>query len=409
MSRSILIRGARQLLTLQGPPGPRRGAALRELGIIADGAVLIRNGYIDEVGPSRRVEALQQARDADEIEASGKVVMPGFVDSHTHLVGGPFRASEGTGGRDPEAFWKPVQHTSRHTMESQGMHALEDFARHGTTLLEATSGFGIYELGEIKILRAQVALNRRTDMLVSSFMGTRWPPRDSSTDAYIDWMCSDMLPIIKRRRLAEFADISCEQDVFSPDQAQRYFKAATGLGFTTKMHAGRTSSVGAVMEAVRLGAAGVSHAAFVSDAEVDALAASETIATLLPGPVFFTGTGRYPGARQMIDRGAAIALGTGYNPETCPSQSMQLIIALSCRMMHLTVAEAISAATINGAHALRRGARTGSLQPDKAADLVILDVSDYRELADRAGVNMVETTMKGGRLIWHRGGVRWPV
>ena len=409
MSRSILIRGARQLLTLQGPPGPRRGAALRELGIIADGAVLIRDGYIDEVGPSRRVEALMLARGADEIDASGKVVMPGFVDSHTHLVGGPFRATEGARSRTPEAFWKPLERTSRHTMESQGIHALEDFARHGTTMLEATSGFGIYERGEIKILRTHLALNRRTAMLVSSFMGTRWRPEDSSTDTYIDWMCSDMLPLIKRRRLAEFVDISCEQDVFSPEQAQRYLKAAARLGFIIKMHAGRTSGMGAVLEAVRLGAASVSHAAFINDAEVDALASSETIATLLPGPVFFTGTGQYPGARRMIDRGAAIALGTGYNPETCLSQSMQLMIALSCRMMRLTVAEAISAATINGAHALQRGSRTGSLQPDKAADLVILDVSDYRELADRAGVNMVETTIKDGRVIWHRGGVRWPV
>ena len=181
MARPILIRGARQLLTLHGPAVPRRGSALGELGIIADGAVLIRDGLIQDVGPSRRVEALIEARDAEEISAIGRVVLPGFVDCHTHPVAGPVRPSESGREPPPETYWKIIQQTSQRTLETQCARLLEDFVRHGTTTIEAKSGFGMTERGELKILRTQAALNRRTSMLASTFMATRWQPSASSS------------------------------------------------------------------------------------------------------------------------------------------------------------------------------------------------------------------------------------
>src|ERR1051326_1280974 len=408
MPRPILIRGARQLVTLHGPSVSRRGTALRELGIIADGAVLIRDGLIYEVGPSRRVEALREARNAEEISAIGRVVLPGFVDCHTHPVAGPVRSTDSGRELPPETYWKAIQQTSRRVLEIQGMRLLDDFVRHGTTTIEAKSGFGMTERGEIKILRTQIALDRRTSMVASTFTATRWRPSEMSTDDYIEWVCSNLLPTIKRRKLAEFADIHCERDLFSVKQVRRYLTAAQRLGFILKMHAGQSANMGAVPEAVRFGVASIDHAVFVSDEDVRLLAECDTIATLLPGPVFFTGTGRYPPARTLIDGGAAVALATNYNPQTSPSHNMQMMIALACRKMGMTAAEAISAATINGAHALWRANRLGSLEHGKSADLMLLAVSDYREIPYHFGVNLVDITLRRGQVVFRRSEVRWP-
>jgi imidazolonepropionase len=403
-----LIRGARQLLTLRGPPIPRRGAALRELNIISDGAVLIQDGLIRQVNTSRRVEALADARLAVEIDASGCVVMPGFVDCHTHLVAGPRRSAEDDCPQQaPEAWGKAVKQTSRRTLEARGLAVLEDFVRHGTTMIEAKSGFGFDEAGELKILLAQAALNRRTSMVASTFMGTLWLPPGSSSGEYVDWMCSRMLPLLKRRRLAEFADICCDRGLFPVEHSRRYLSVARQLGFIPKMHAGETANIGGVAEAVRLGAASVDHVVFVHDNDVEMLAGSHTIATLLPGPVFFNGRGRYAPARSLIDSGAAIALATDYNPHTSPSQNMQMTVVLACRKMGMTVAEAISAATINGAHAMRRAASRGSIELGKVADLAILRIPDYREIAFQFGVNLVETTILQGAVVFQGSKVDW--
>ncbi len=409
MAKPILIRNARQLLTLHGLATPRRGNALRELGIICDGAVLIRDGLIREVGPSRRVEALAEARNADEIDAGGCVVLPGFVDSHTHLVTGAKRPADGDGLQPrPEPWGTTIQQTSQRTLEARGLAVLEDFVRHGTTMIEAKSGFGFDQAGELKILRTHAALNRRTSLLASTFMGTLWLPPDASSADYIEWMCSSILPLLKRRRLAEFAGICCEPNVFSVEQARRYLSVARQLGFIPKMHTGQAPNPGAVEEAVRLGAATVDHVVFVNDNDVEMLAGSHTIATLLPGPVFFTGSGRYAPGRQLIDAGAAVALATGYNPYTSPSQNMQMTIVLACRKMGMTAAEAISAATINGAHAVRRAASRGSIEHGKAADLMILRIPDYREIASHFGVNLVETALLHGSVVFQRQKVNWP-
>ena len=408
MSRSILIRGARQLVTLHGPPIPRRGSDLQNLGIIPDGALLIRDGTIQEVGTSRRVEALKAARGADEISAIGRVVLPGFVDCHAHLIAGPVRPPESAPEPRPETYWTTIEQTSPRTLETQALRLLDDFVRHGTTTIEAKSGFGLTERGELKILRAHAALNRRTCMLVSTFSAGRWLPPATSADEYVEWLCSYMLPLIRKRRLAQFADIYCDRGLLSIDQVRRYFTTAKELGFAVKMHAGQTPNAGAVAEAVRFRAGSIDHAVHVTDQDARLLAASDTIATLLPGPVFFLGTGRYAPARMLIDKGAAVALATNYNPQTSPSYSMQMMIALACRNMGMTVAEAISAATINSAYAMRGADRVGSLEAGKAADVVILAVPDYREIPYHFGVNLVELVMRRGQLVYKRPDVRWP-
>lgn len=404
-----MIRGARQLLTLRGSEAPRRGAALGKLDIIVDGAVLISKGRIVEVGSSRRVEALAAAREADEISAAGRVVAPGFVDSHTHLVAGQVRAFEDADRREtPEFYWRPLQQISQRMLETQGLRVLEDFVRHGTTTLEAKSGFGVKEATELKILRTQTALKRRTSMVASTFMPTHWGPTEFPADVYIDRVCSRMLPLIRKRGLAEFADIACEKNAFTFTEARQFLSVAKQLGLTPKLHAGRTSRTGAVSEAVRLGAASIDHLVVVDDEDVRALAGGDTVATLLPGRVFFSGEERYAPARRLIDEGAAVALATGYNPQTSPSRSMLMTIALACRKMGMTAAEAIAASTINGAHAMRRAGETGSLEEDKSADIVIFGVPDYRELPCHFGVNLVDTTIKNGRVLFERSAVRWP-
>jgi len=408
VARSILIRGARQLLTLHGPPGPRRGAGLQELGIIADGAVLIRDGLIHDVGPSRRVEALIEARNAAEINAAGRVVLPGFVDSHTHLVAGPLRAMDSGRPSQTEAYSKIIQLTSQRSLETQGLRLLEDFVRHGTTTVEAKSGLGANERGELKILRANAVLNRRTQMVASTFTATRRVSSESSSGEYLEGVCTRILPVIRRRRLAEFADIYAESGIFSIEQVRRYLSGAKSLGFAPKVQTGQTGSSGAVAEAVRFGAVSVDHLLYVSDDDLQALAESNTIATLLPGSVFFKGTGRFAPARTLIERGAAVALATNYNPLTSPSRSMQMMIALACLKMGMTAAEAISAATINGACAVRRSDRIGSLEYGKQADVILLAISDYREIPYHFGVNLVDAVLRSGQVVYRRSEVKWP-
>jgi imidazolonepropionase len=216
-----------------------------------------------------------------------------------------------------------------------------------------------------------------------------------------------LLPLVKRRKLAEFVDVRCESGGFTIPQARRYFHVARQLGFGLKMHAGGGSNAGAVRLSVELGAASVDHVTDVSEEDAVLLAQSNTVATLLPGSIFYLGRQHYAPARMLLDSGAAVALATNYNPETSPSQNMQMTIALACREMHMTPAEALTAATINGAHALRRASSIGSLEIGKRADLLMLSVPDYREIPYHFGVNLVDLVMKNGATLLQRSEVKW--
>jgi len=391
MPKITLLRGARQLLTLHGPSGPRRGADLRNLGLIQDGAVLIVDGLIKEVGSSRRVENLALARQADEIDATRRVVMPGFVDSHMHIVGEP-------SGVSPRA------------LEKQTLRTVEEAVRHGTTTLEAKSGFGLTEAGEIKILRVHQAFQKQPVSLVSTFLSTPSAAEyKERPDQYLEWVCSHMLPLVKRRKLAEFADIRCEEGAFPREHARRYLTVARDLGFGLKMHTGQRSNAGVIRLAVEMGADSVDHAVDASQEDAMLLAQSNTIATLLPGKNFYLGAEPYAPARMLINSGVAVALATNYNSETSPSQNMQMMLTLACRRMNMTPAEAVTAATLNAAHALRRASSIGSLETGKSADLIILGVPDYREIPYHFGINLVDLVMKNGSVLVERAEVKWPV
>ena len=380
MRKVTLVRGARQLLTLRGPSGPRRGADLRNLGLIQDGAVLIVDGVIREVGSSRRLENVALARGADEIDATGRVVMPGFVDSHTHIAG---EAAKG----------------SARALEKQTLRAVEDAVRHGTTSLEVKSG-------ELKNLRS---LRRQPLALLSTFLCAPSSEDSERPDQYFESFCFHLLPLVKRRKLAEFADIRCEEGAFAQEQARRYLTVARELGFGLKMHTGRRANAGTIRLAVEMGASSVDHAIELNPEEAALLAQSNTVATLLPGSVFYLGTEPYAPARMLIDSGVAVALATDYNPETSPSQSMQMMLTLACRRMDMTPAEAISAATLNAAHALRRASSIGSLETGKKADLIVLGVPDYREIPYHFGINLVDLVLKNGEVLVERAEVKWPV
>src|SRR5947209_5865985 len=242
MGRPILVRGARQLLTLRGPRGPRRGPALNNPGLIPDGSVLIIDGVVDEIGPTRRVENLAKTRDAVEIDATGRVVIPGFVDSHTHLVSGPLplgdfeeRSAKGVEGdfrRQHAAASAHIENASGKALQFRAEAAIQDCVRHGTTTIEAKSGHGATEAGELKILRTQVALNEQPINVVSTFMPPPlWDPYVSeSASGYIDWLCAHLLPVIRRRRLAEYVDVACDPEVFTAERCRRFLNAGLARG-----------------------------------------------------------------------------------------------------------------------------------------------------------------------------------
>lgn len=407
-----MIRGARQLLTLRGPDGPRRGIDLRNLGIIQDGAVLIADGLIREVGPSRRLENLALARGAEEIDASGRVVMPGFVDSHAHLAGGPARVSDyqmRMGGATEEqiahsgggalAAARAIQELSPRTLEMMALRALEEAVRHGTTAIEAKSGLGLTEAGEVKILRVYAGLRELPLTVAPTFLSTRVPPEFGER----------LLPMLRRRKLAEFAETRCEEGAFTPAQAGRYLSLARDLGLGLKVSAQQRLHPEAIAMALEMGAISVSGLVDASERDAMLLGRSQTIATLLPGAAFHLGTERFAPARRLIDNGAAVALASGYHPYDCPSQNMQMTIALACRSLQMTAAEAIAASTINAAHAVRRAASIGSIESGKSADLLILSVPDYRELPYHFGVNLVDLVTSRGTVLVERSGVKWPI
>lgn len=403
MPKAILIRGARQLLTLRGPSGPRRGTDLRNLAIIPDGAVLIVDGRIHDVGPSRRLENLALARQAALIDASGRVVMPGFVDTHTHMASGPARIRDASATPN---LARTIHQLSPRTLQAQALHAVEEALRHGATTLESRSGFGVTEANEIKILRVHAALQKRAVPLISTFSADA--PQD------LEWLCSHLLPLIHRRKLAQFAAIRCcvengrDESGFTVDQARRYLLAARQLKFGLQISPGAGSPAAPIALAVELGIASIGHLLNATPTDAARLAQSQTVATLLPGPIFHLGSSGYPPARMLIDSGVAVALGSRYHSETSPSESMQMMIALACGPMNMTPAEAVTAATINAAHALRMGSSIGSLESGKSADLLILDVPDYREIPYHFGMNLVHTVIKDGNVLVERSEVKWP-
>lgn len=396
---TILIRGARQLLTLRGARCPRRGPQLSELGIIPDGSVLIRDGALVEVGPSRRIENLAAARGALEINAAGRVVMPGFVDSHTHLV---FPPPGHAGIREEEAAAR-IRSGTAQRLEGRVRTCLEAMARHGTTTVESKSGCGIDVTAETKVLRVLSTFVREPLEVIPTFL-LRFPDQGVVDGAQTtEWVLNELLPKIRRRKLARFADLAWHEDPARHAWFAKYLQGARGLGFQCKIHADAAAPAAVAMALDHL-VVSVDHLETATADEVALLAGASTLATLLPSVAWRTG-GPFPPARALADAGAAVALASNFNAQHTPTLSMQTVIALACLKMGMTIEQAICSATINGAHVLGCANRVGSLEPGKAADLIMLGTSDYRELADHFGVNLVQLTMKHGQIIYRQGEV----
>ena len=397
---TILIRGARQLLTLRGPKSPRRGSELNQLSITPDGSLLIQDGLLVEVGPTRRVENLALARQAIEVSATGRVVMPGFIDCHTHL----FCPGPGQPLEKSSAAVKALHATSGMRLQRRTRLILEAMARHGTTTVEVKTGCGADEPAEMKILRVLSNLQNQPLEIVPSFLFC--PPESTAAEAAESawhWACSEFLPKIRRRGRAVFADVSASASA-SPACLSHFFRSARSAGLPCKFHAEQAPSPGAVSLAIAENIVSIDHLDCLSARDLELLSRSAVLATLLPPSCFHQEAAWAPG-RTLVDAGASIALGTNFNPTSSPTLSMQTAVQLACRYMELTPEEAISAATINAAHALGRASSLGSLEFGKSADLLILNVSDYRELPHQLGSNAVHMTMKRGQFIYEEGEV----
>lgn len=394
---------AGRLLTLRGTSGPRRGHELRELSIIRDGAVAIRNGLVQWTGPTDQLPD----RSAPDFDASGKTVLPGFVDSHTHAVFARTRADEyewrieGTPYMEILARGGGILSSVDAVRSAPDLHVrfARRFLEYGTTTIEAKSGYGLNIETEIRILEAMRDAGKLE--VVPTYLGAHALPQEfrENRAAFVDSVVHD-LETVHERRLAEFCDVFVEPGVFTPSEARTIFAKAKSLGMHVKMHADEFESSGGARLAVELEATSADHLGAIAPEDIVRLASSNVVATLLPATLFTLGASRYAPARQLIEAGAAVALATDFNPGTAPTLNMQFILSLACTQMKMTPAEAIAAATINGACALRREDRMGSIEPGKQADLAVYDIEDYREIPYFAAVNFCVATFKRGEQVW---------
>jgi imidazolonepropionase len=416
-SKTLAIVNCAQLVTLAGPARPRVRAELRELGIIAEGGILVRDGLIEHVGTSTQIEA---KIDAETLvaDAGGRVVLPGFVDAHTHPVFGGTRAGEfeersaGATYQEIAARGGGIQSTVNQTraasldeLVAAGRRYAEWFLRVGTTTVEAKSGYGLSLEDEIKLLRAIKRLDRETPLrYVPTFLGAHTIPKEYAArrEEYISLLIDEMLPRVAQEKLAEFADVFCEQNVFSTDESWKILSAARCHGLGLRMHADQLSLSGGAKLAAELGTITADHLEHTDAEGIAALKSAGVQPVLLPGSVYALGSSRYPPAREMIDAGLAVVLATDFNPGSSPTPSLPLILSLASTHMKLTPAESITAATINAAYSLNRGAQLGSLEPGKIADVVIHDCDDYRELAYFFGVEHAWRVYASGKLAFER-------
>ncbi|HQU36816.1 MAG TPA: imidazolonepropionase [Anaerolineales bacterium] len=412
----MLIHSSSQLLTLQG--GPQRGHALGTLGIIEDGAVVVHDEKIVAVGTTPELKAAYP--NEQTLDASGCVLMPGFVDPHTHLIWAGDRADEfekkmsGTPyleilaeGGGIISTVKKTRAASMETLITQSRSRLLRMFIHGTTTAEAKTGYGLQTATELRLLKALLALDDESPLdLAITFLGAHAIPPEykDNPQGYTDLVCETMLPMLKEwwethapRLSLPFVDVFCETKAFDVKQSEQILKKAKGLGFPLKIHADEFDNLGGASLAAELGAASADHLVVTSDSDIAALAKSETVAVSLPCTPFGLAENHYTPAQKLIAADAYFALATDCNPGTTWNESMQFVIALACRAMKITPAQAIAAATINSAHAIRRSDLIGSIEVGKQADMLILNAPDYRHLGYRYGTNLVRQVIKRGR------------
>jgi imidazolonepropionase len=413
---TLLLHNIGQLLTVASPKsGPRRGASLSDLGIIKDAAVLCLGGKIVSVGTTKAALSdpwlKKNRKEIVEIDCRGRVVLPGFVDSHTHPVfaqprlvdfekrisGASYEEIAKAGGGIRSSI-DGVRKASKPALIQKLLSTFADLARHGTTAVEAKSGYGLDLASELKSLEAIRAAGLEwAGTVVPTFLGAHVVPPEyrGRSQRYVDLVCNEMIPTVARRKLATFVDVFCDRGAFNAKETEQIFKVAAKHGLAVRAHLGQLTET-RLAPLLRYKPASLDHMDYVNDADLPALAQIDTVATFVPGANYFLGLSRYPNARQFIDAGVAIALATDYNPGSSPTLSMPMAMSLACTHMKMSPAEAIVAATINGAWALRLSDHKGSVEIGKDADLAIFDVSDYREIPYWFGTNhCVETIMSG--------------
>jgi imidazolonepropionase len=411
-----ILHNAAQLVGVL-PLGERclRGSAMRVPSIVTDGSLVIRDGLIAWAGPARDMPTVSVSeRDVNRIDASGKVVLPGFVDSHTHLVFAGSRADEfeqrlqGMSYQETTARGGGILRTvrkmrrcSKEELKTLARLRLERLLRLGVTTVEVKSGYGLTPADELKCLEVIAELNAEGPWeLVPTFLGAHAVPPEYRADreGYIRSLCEVMLPEIARQRLADFCDVFCETDVFSIEESRRILNCARDLGLRLKLHADELTPLGGAELAAEVGAVSADHLLCITEAGIDALAKAGTVATLLPGTAFFLGV-KYAPARRLIESGVAVALATDCNPGTCMTENLPLIGTMACTQMGMLPGEVVMALTLNAAAALGRSDRLGSLTPGKQGDAIVCDVSDYREMFYHFGCNHVECVLKRGRVV----------
>ena len=412
-----LIINAAQLLTMAGPDRPRRGAELRSVGLVRQGAVLVENGRILAAGPRDLVQAHGAAGTARLLDAGGRVVLPGFVDSHSHPVFAAARLQDFVARLQGRTYAQIAAEGGGILSTVKGVRGatvseLADglrtraakFLECGTTTLEAKSGYGLDLESELKMLRAVKAAAEAGPLeLVATFLGAHAVPGEMKHDreGYVRRVCEEMIPAVAREGLATFVDVFCEGGFFTVEESARIFAAGAKAGLKPKIHAEQLSRSGSLPLAVKAGAVSADHLDCVDESDLALLAGSDTVACLVPGSNYFLAK-PYPPARGLVDAGAAVALATDFNPGTCPCWDMRTIMSIACTQMKMTLEEVLVAATVNGAWALGLGRTHGSLEPGRRADLVCYEAEDYREIPYHFGAPEVAWTMKNGAMVHSR-------
>lgn len=426
MPRPLYIRNAAELVTLSGSAKqPLTGAAMGELNTIANGSVWIENGIIRAVDRDDviRHRYWEQLGDALEVDASGKLVTPGLVDPHTHLVFAGSREAEFDmrlkgrsymdimkAGGGIHATTTATRQASKQQLITASAHRLDRFLLHGVTTVEAKSGYGLSLEHELKQLEAARELNMKHPVdVISTFMGAHVVPIDrrENPDHFVDEVIKEMIPEVARQGLAQFNDVFCERGVFTPAQSRRILEAGLKHGLLPKIHADEIEPYGGAELAASLNAVSADHLLKASNPGIESMAAAGVIAVLLPGTAFFLMTAAADG-RRLIDAGVPVALSTDCNPGSSPTVSLPFIMNLGCLWMGMTPAEVLAATTINAAHAIRCADRVGSLEAGKQADLVIHDVSDHRGLQYHFGSNHTHTVIKNGEIVVKAGSLVSP-
>ena len=400
---------------MRGGAGARRGSEQSEVGFIPGGAVAVVGGKIAAVGPTDSVLREYKAKKSDTIDATGKLVTPGLVDPHTHLIFAGSREDEferrlkgasymeiAQAGGGILSTVDRVRAASRAELVRLARPRLRAMLAHGTTTAEVKSGYGLSTVDEIKTLEAVRELAKLEPVdLVPTFMGAHEVPREYANrrTEYVDFVIKEMIPAVAEKRLAKFCDFFCEIGVFSMDQSRAILEAGKKAGLAPKIHAEEFKAIGGAELAADIGAVSADHLMMVNDRGIRALKRGPTVAVLLPGTTYFLGSGTYAPARKFIEEGVPVALGSDFNPGSCMNFNLQMVLSMACTQMKLTPAEALVAVTINAAHACGVANYVGSLEPGKKADLVVWSAPNVKYLAYQFGVNQAETVVKSGKRV----------